>query len=95
MALAASQLEKPVALLSFCSTVLRSMLLIWPAPAACFASLSITEASSLLHKARASAAQKKTAAVCFTKGFQRGPYRSLADSSGKKPPMHEGKERSD
>lgn len=33
------------------------MFLIWPASAACFASLPMSEASSLLHKARASAAQ--------------------------------------
>lgn len=37
--LASSQLEKPEALLSFCSTVLWSMLPIWPAPAAFFPSL--------------------------------------------------------
>lgn len=73
------------------------MLLIWPAPAANFASLSTTAVSSLLYKSRPSAGQKKTAAVHFTKGFQERPH-SLADSSAKSLPCvrkHEGKQRSD
>lgn len=94
MALAASQLERPVALLSFCSTMEQKPAGFWPVPAPCFAFLSITEASSLLYKARVPAAQKKTATVCFTKGFQQEPYRGLVDFSGKPLPCvrkHEGK----
>lgn len=83
LALVSSQLEKPEALLSFCCTALWSLLLIWPAPAAGFASLFcpayhrgwqlVAQSECLLHR-------KRQLQCFFTIGFQQEPYRRLTYS---------------
>lgn len=86
-ALASSQLEKPKALLSFCSTVLWSMLVIWPAPAAPFPSLFSSDYCrgwQLVAQSQCLMPRKRHLQCFFTKRFQQGPYRGLVCSSGEK-----------